>query len=247
MKASSTPAPRSCVLVADGDESTRKTLSGHLTHWGYEAIVASEGEIALELAAAHSLGLALLDARMPDPSGMKLAGRLKKLQPRMETIIIAAHSSIQEAVEAMYRGAFYFLLKPLDLELLRERVDEAWAAYRERLQVQAGELVVDLQERRATRAGKPLRLTPLEYRLLACLARRQGEPVDHEVLRREAWGCTAGVDSNTIWIALHRLKRKIGPEHVCCIKGEGYLLRACEPQRIEAQRQELSVVVTAQT
>ncbi len=229
MKTSSTLTQRPCVLIADDNEGTREMLSECLTYWGYEAIVASDGEMALALAAARPLTLALLDVRMPGPSGMKLAGRLKEFQPEMEVIVITAYGSVPEAVEAMYQGAFYYLLKPLDLELLREKVDRARAVHQERTLVRVGELFIDLREGRVTLGGKAARLTSLECQILVCLAQRRGQVVNHKVLSQEAWGCESGVESNAIWIALHRLRAKIGTDYISCFKGRGYLLQAPEP------------------
>jgi DNA-binding response OmpR family regulator len=199
-------------------------LSARLTHWGYKAIVASEGETALQLAATHPLGLALLDARMSGLSGMELAGRLKELQPEMEVIIIAAHGSVQEAVEAMYQGAFYYLLKPLDLELLQTRVDQAWAKQWQQAPVRVGELVIDLREGQATLRGNPAELTSLEYQILACLARRQGQVVSYDELWREGWGYEGPPDKGLIQRAMSRLREKLDEAWIVCIRRRGYRL-----------------------
>lgn len=100
----------------------------------------------------------------------------------------------------------------------------AWAEQQARAQVRVGDLIVDLQQSHATLGGEPVALTPLESRLLACLARRRGQVVSHETLWREGWGHEAPPDANLIWMALSRLRRKIGVEHIGCVKDRGYRL-----------------------
>ena len=82
-----------------------------------------------------------------------------------------------------------------------------------------------------TLKGKPAKLTQLEYRILACLAQRRDQVVGHQVLRQEAWGCKSGVESNTIWTAVHRLRDKIGRKYIASFKSRGYLLQIPESIR----------------
>ncbi len=231
MKSSASPKRRPSVLVADADPEVREALSTCLIRQGYPVVLAGDGATALEQASRHPLGLALLEMRLPGPSGMELLRQLKCLRPGLEAILIAAHSSIPEAVEAMHQGAFYYLLKPLDLELLQQKIEQAWVIYQERTQIQIGELYIDLQEAHVTLKGKPAKLTQLEYHILACLAQRRDQVVSYQVLRQEAWGCNSGVESNTIWTAVHRLRDKIGRKYITSFKSRGYLLQAPESIR----------------
>ena len=123
------------VLIADDDEDARAMLSDLLAHEGYTPVVAADGEKALALAVRHPLELALVDVVMPGPSGIVLADRLKDLQPSLEVIIITAYGSEELATEAMYRGAFYYLPKPLDLMQVMAVVKEAWAVKQARERV----------------------------------------------------------------------------------------------------------------
>jgi len=213
------------VLIADDDMNTRIMFSDYLTHEGYETIVAADGAEALALAAVQPPDIALVDVRMPGPSGMALVAQLKERQPDLEAIIITAYGSAELAVEVMFQGAFYYLDKPLEMSRLLEKVEKAWAAQQARVQVRVGELVVDLRESHATLRGEPVKPTPLESRLLLCLARRRGRVVSHETLWRKGWGHKTPPDENTIWMAMSRLRRKIGAEYIGCVKGRGYLLQ----------------------
>jgi DNA-binding NarL/FixJ family response regulator len=116
--------------VADDDPGVRRVLSDCLKSRGYEPLAAADGEQALSLAAAHSLHLALIDVRMPGPSGMTLAARLREMHPGLDVIIITAYGTVQGAVEAMRAGAFDYLEKPLRPKQVLAVVKEALAARR---------------------------------------------------------------------------------------------------------------------
>jgi FixJ family two-component response regulator len=113
-------------LVADDDMDTRKIWSDSLTYWGANVLNASDGDQALCLAAKYPIDLALLDVRMPGPSGMELAARLQQLDPGVAVIIVTAHASIERAVDAMRRGAFTYLSKPCRPARVCEIVARAW-------------------------------------------------------------------------------------------------------------------------
>ncbi len=117
------------VLVVDDDEDTRIILADYLAHHGYDPHPAMNGGEALALAEALSPSLALVDIRLPDMPGTKLAARLKELCPEVVVIFITAYGSTELAVEAMHAGAFYYLVKPLSLGKVLEVLDKARAVY----------------------------------------------------------------------------------------------------------------------
>ncbi len=215
-------APR--VLVADDDPDTRDILATYLAHYGCAVWPAADGKQAWELAMINGIDLALLDVVMPGLSGLDLLEQLKTLDPAPEVILLTAFATVAQAVEAMKRGAFDYLTKPFQPKQVWATVQEAWAARQVREQFRVGEWLADLRTGRATREGETISLTSLETALLACLARRRGQVVAFETLRREVWGCASGVDLNAVWTAVHRLRDKLGPEIVVTVKGQGYLL-----------------------
>jgi two-component system nitrate/nitrite response regulator NarL len=114
-----------CVLVADDHQDTRNMLTHGLRCIGCDVLAADCGKEALRLAAAHHPDLALLDVVMPGPSGMQLAALLREQDPAIEIVIVTAHSSVEHAVEAMRRGACYYMSKPLNMSKLLAVVEEA--------------------------------------------------------------------------------------------------------------------------
>ncbi len=115
------------VLVADDEDSIRWVLATALEEAGYEVVQAERGEAALERLRAGAVEAALVDIRMPDLDGLTLLSRLHESEVRTPVIIITAQNTMNNAIEAMKRGAFDYLTKPFDIEevlLLVERALE---------------------------------------------------------------------------------------------------------------------------
>ncbi len=107
--------PRSTVLVVDDEKLIRWTLHERLAEAGYDVAEAETGEAALGRA-DEGADLVLLDLRLPDSDGLDILRRLRERQPDTPVILMTAHSTIPNAVEAMKLGAYHYVNKPLDLE-----------------------------------------------------------------------------------------------------------------------------------
>ncbi len=106
------------ILVADDEESIRWVLSKSLTKQGFEVDLASNGKDALLMSRKQSYDLAVLDIKMPGLSGLELLSKFQAECPLALVVIMTAESSMNNAVEAMKRGAYDYLTKPFDLEAL---------------------------------------------------------------------------------------------------------------------------------
>ncbi len=116
------------ILVADDEDSIRWVLSKALAKKGFSVDLAASGGEALALLQKHSYGLAVLDIKMPDISGLDLLSHIHKERPETLVIIITAETTMKNAVEAMKRGAFDYITKPFDLDVLDATVLKAQKA-----------------------------------------------------------------------------------------------------------------------
>jgi two-component system response regulator HydG len=107
-------------LVVDDDEAHRVTLQRHIASMGHRVTAASSGEDALNRFAAASPDIVLSDIKMPGLDGFDLLRRLKASSPSTDVILLTGYASMQAAIEAIRHGAFDFLLKPLDLDVIDE-------------------------------------------------------------------------------------------------------------------------------
>ncbi|ORJ63017.1 nitrogen regulation protein NR(I) [Geothermobacter hydrogeniphilus] len=106
------------ILVADDEDSIRWVLSKALGKQGHKVDLAADGDEALQLFRRNQYDLAILDIKMPKPTGLELLDLFQQERPEMLVIIMTAESSMKNAVEAMKRGAYDYLTKPFDLDEL---------------------------------------------------------------------------------------------------------------------------------
>ncbi len=110
------------ILIVDDEELQRSMLQGFLEKQGYRVLTAADGPEALELFMDHPVDLVLLDHRMPVMNGDELLEKIKKISPMVRAIMITAFGAVDTAVRVMQLGADDFLEKPVDLELLLEKI-----------------------------------------------------------------------------------------------------------------------------
>ena len=120
----------SLILIVEDEKILAESMSVYLEHHGYSTVVAHSGEDGLRLAGESSPEVAVVDLRLPGIDGLEVLRRLRELSPATAVIMATAHASVASAVEAMKRGAFDYLNKPVDLDELRVVVDKALAHLR---------------------------------------------------------------------------------------------------------------------
>ena len=120
------------ILIVDDDESIREVLTSILTDEGYIVEAVDTGEKAIKATHEKFYSLALIDIRLPDMEGTKLLTKLKDTVPKMRKIIITGYPTLQNAIEAVNKGADAYIIKPIDME-------ETLKVIREQLQKQAEE------------------------------------------------------------------------------------------------------------
>jgi two-component system nitrogen regulation response regulator GlnG len=116
--------PKSSILVVDDDESIRKVVSEILTDEGYNVKSAATGKEATEKAEAKLFNIALIDIILPDTTGVDLLTKIKETKPKMRKIIITGYPSLQNAVEALNKGADAYIMKPLNMDKMLATIKE---------------------------------------------------------------------------------------------------------------------------
>ena len=110
------------ILVVDDDESIRKVLTAALEDEGYLVDVAEDGKQAIKKSHAGFYNLALIDIRLPDMEGTKLLSEMKETTPKMVKIIVTGYPSLQNAIEAVKKGANDYVIKPFKMESVLETI-----------------------------------------------------------------------------------------------------------------------------
>ncbi|MEJ2641517.1 MAG: sigma-54 dependent transcriptional regulator [Desulfosarcinaceae bacterium] len=113
------------ILVVDDDSGHLVSLKTIIRSWGYEVETADDGSVAVELVKSTPVDLILMDVRMAEMSGIEALKEIKIYNPTIPIIIMTAYSSVDSAVEAIKSGAYDYLIKPLDFDLLKLTVERA--------------------------------------------------------------------------------------------------------------------------
>jgi len=113
------------ILIVDDDEALSQTLSDIFQELGYGVETALDGKEAVEKCAGKYFNIALIDIRLPDINGLELLNKLKTMNPEIEGIIITGYASVETVIEALRRGAFDYVTKPLRMDEVLETIREA--------------------------------------------------------------------------------------------------------------------------
>jgi two-component system KDP operon response regulator KdpE len=221
------------LLVIEDDPAIRRLLRVTLERAGHVVAEASSAREAMSLLPIEKPQVVLLDLGLPDRDGLELV-QLIKAQAQATLIVVSARDATEEKVAALDLGADDYLVKPFDSEELlarvraglRHRLDAQGAEHR----VEAGEVTIDLDRRRITRAGEEVHLAPKEYGVLALLAARPDRVLSHAQILREVWGPAQADRVEYLRIVVRALRQKLEadparPALIVNELGVGYRLR----------------------
>jgi two-component system KDP operon response regulator KdpE len=222
------------VLVVDDDPPIRRFLRAGLENEGYVLVEAATGQEGITQAATRAPDLVLLDLGLPDIDGLEVLRRIREWSA-VPVIVLTARGQEGDKIRALDGGADDYVTKPFAMGELNARMR---VALRHRARtgdgdsgvLDAGELQVDLARRRVTVGGEEVRLTPIEYRLLAMLARHAGRVLTHEQLLREVWGPGYSQQHHYVRVYMAQLRHKLEkdparPRLLLTEPGVGYRLR----------------------
>lgn len=222
------------VLIVEDDADLAEALRHWLEGEGMRARVAASSVqgLAYALDAERPPALVLLDRMLPGMSGLELCRRLRREPPTRRTpiIMLTALSSEAEIAEGLDAGADDYVTKPFSM---RELVARARAVMRRaglsfgRQAYEDSRLTVDYAAMLATLDGRRVRLTRLEFEILAEMTRSAGKVLTRERLMERLWGYDHGGDTNTLTVHVTRLRRKLGDTGRCIetVVGVGYCFK----------------------
>ncbi|MGI8588867.1 MAG: response regulator transcription factor [Chloroflexia bacterium] len=205
------------ILIAEDDPRMLKLVRRTLELEGYTAVTASDGRQALELSRGEDFDLVLLDVMMPAMDGFTVARKIRE-RSQVPILMLTARAAETDIVHGLDSGADDYLLKPFGADELAARVRALLRRTRPaepsqpEVIVVAGDLSVDLSERRVRREEEELMLTPTEFRLLALLATHRGKVLTHEILLEKVWGPEWRGELHQLRVYIARLRQKIEPD-----------------------------------
>jgi len=222
------------VLVIEDEAPIRRFLRTGLESQDFQVVEASTGREGLAQAATRAPDVVLLDLGLPDMDGFEVVHRLREWSA-VPIIVLSARGQERDKVQALDAGADDYVTKPFSMGELLARMR---VALRHRARTQTGEssiveaanLKIDLERRVVTVGGTEVRLTPIEYRLLAMLGKHAGKVLTHDLLLREVWGPGYTSQHHYLRVYMAQLRHKIEanparPRLLMTEPGVGYRLR----------------------
>ncbi|BBL69437.1 response regulator [Methylogaea oryzae] len=221
------------VLVIEDDPQTRRVLRTSLGGLGWQVAEANSGDNGLAQAKSRPPDVVILDLGLPDMDGVAVVRAIRK-NSEVPIIILSARSQEGDKIRALDTGADDYLSKPFsagELEArLRALLRRAAKNTANRELFQVDDLTVDLTLRKVCLAECEIRLSRIEYRLLAVLIRNAGLVVTHRQLLREVWGPSHVHDAHYVRVYMAQLRHKLEadparPHYLLTEVGVGYRLR----------------------
>ena len=222
------------ILVIEDEPAIRSVLRVLLEAEGYRFIEADTAMRAEIEARSHKPDLLLVDLGLPDGDGLKVIRKVRAWSP-VPVIVLSARTMEEQKIAALDAGADDYVTKPFSAPELLARVR---AALRRNVRgaeqssvLRLSDIEVDLAKRETHGPQGEVHLTPLEYRVLECLARHLGSIVVQNQLVREVWGPERLGDTRSLRVCMKNLRHKLEPDprkprYLITEAGLGYRLRA---------------------
>jgi two-component system KDP operon response regulator KdpE len=225
--------PSVTVVVIEDDKQIRRFVRSTLEAQQITVFEAETGQAGLREAAFRMPDLFVIDLGLPDADGIEVIRELRTWTEQ-PIIVLSARTHEDFKVSALDAGADDYLTKPFGASELLARIRAQLrrrnrGGQRETPQVRFGSVAVDLSERRVTRDGELIHLTPIEYRLLTTLVRHAGRVITHQQLLREVWGPAYVENQHYLRVYMGHLRHKLEldptqPIHIITETGVGYRL-----------------------
>ncbi len=219
---------RGRVLVVDDDAALAEMLTIVLRNEGFDSRVCAVGDRALADFRDYRPDVVLLDLMLPGKDGIDVCKEIRA-ESGVPIVMLTAKSDTVDVVVGLESGADDYVVKPFKpkelVARIRARVRRFEDPAPEALSI--GDLSIDVAGHVVTRDGQPIALTPLEFDLLVCLARKPWQVFTREVLLEQVWGYRHAADTRLVNVHVQRLRSKVehdpeNPEIVVTVRGVGY-------------------------
>jgi two-component system, OmpR family, response regulator QseB len=212
------------ILLVEDDELLASGLITALTRANHHVDHVGDGQKAIHALTDGEFDIAILDLGLPKIDGTEVLRTIRQKGSRIPVLILSARDATKDRILGLDLGADDYLTKPFELDelLARIRVLERRRSGNTVNQLTIGDLVIDLTSLSVTWKGTPLDLQRREFALLKKLAESPHQVFNRPQLEESLYGWSDGVESNTIDVHIHNLRKKISPNIVKTLRGVGY-------------------------
>jgi DNA-binding response OmpR family regulator len=221
------------ILVIEDEPQLGRHVTRALMRHGHDSIVQHDGVGGLQVALDHPPDLIILDLNLPGLDGFSILAKLREVKSSARVLILTARGDVEHRVKGLKAGADDYLSKPFSMEELVARVEAlgrrgATPTAADVLKVE--DLQMDVRQRRVTRAGVPVALSPREFDVLQVLMQEPRRVFSRTELCERVWQRDHEYDTRTVEIFITRLRKKVdaGSRHplIQTIRSVGYSIRS---------------------
>lgn len=222
------------ILIIDDNLDLLHVVAVALERIGYRVLLAADGLTGLEMFRRHNPDLVILDIMMPGISGWEVCRQLREVS-NVPIIMLTILGREQDVVRGLREGADDYVAKPFSTRELVGRIQASLRRFRtvkERTEGQSivvGDLVLFPTSHHVDVRGRRVKLTPIEFCLLAALVKQAGMVISHQELLDQVWGEMYNADVRQLKVYIHYLRQKLeddpgNPRYIVSERGEGYRL-----------------------
>ena len=216
------------ILVVDDDASLAEMLTIVLRNEGFEPLTCGSGEQALSMFRDFRPDIVLLDLMLPGKDGIDVCREIRA-ESGVPIVMLTAKNDTIDVVVGLESGADDYVIKPFKPKELIARIRARLRTFDDQAPetLEIGDVSVDVAGHVVKRDGRTVSLTPLEFDLLVCLARKPFQVFTREVLLEQVWGYRHAADTRLVNVHVQRLRSKVEhdperPEIVLTVRGVGY-------------------------
>jgi two-component system, OmpR family, KDP operon response regulator KdpE len=224
------------ILLIEDDKSIRNFIHVSLEAQGYKCIDTEYGNTGVALVFSHNPDIIIIDLGLPDTDGIDVILKIRPVT-KAAIIVVSARGHDRQKVEALDSGADDYLTKPFSVVELLARIRVALRHFNQKHDSESDipekysveDLIIDFERRRVIAAGEEIHLTPIEFNLIALLARHAGKVLTHKYIINEIWGSSPVNDTQSLRVFMANIRRKIEkdtaePRYLLTEVGVGYRL-----------------------
>lgn len=219
------------ILLVEDDQLLGDGIAAGLTQAGFTVDWVLDGQQADTALLTHNYDAVVLDLGLPKRSGMDVLKHARAQGKDLPILILTAYSAVEHRVAGLDAGADDYLAKPFDLTELQARLRALLRrskGYADAV-IRQGELSLDPARHSVLFAGQPVDVSAREFKILHSLLLNAGRVMSKAQLEEQLYGWGDEIESNTIEVFVHHLRRKLNPQLILTVRGVGYMIEKTTP------------------
>jgi two-component system, OmpR family, copper resistance phosphate regulon response regulator CusR len=226
-----TVAQTTRVLLVEDEKKLARSVQAQLTQHGYEVESASDGIDAIDMTLAGDFHVVILDINLPGKSGLEVLQAIRSRSQATPVLIVSARDAVSDRIMGLTLGADDYLVKPFDSAELVARLQAILrrSGLARHSVLRAGDLTLDVVERKARRGGREINLTGREFALLEFLLRNKNQVLTRRRIAEQVWGYKFDTGTNVVGVYISYLRKIVDDgfpvKLIQTVLGEGFLLK----------------------